>query len=64
MTSSISPSLEKVQPSVARQQQPSHPVEIATQLLREVVGGSPKGGWGSVDAAAVADPFLSPKGGW
>jgi hypothetical protein len=63
MTSSTSPSFEQAQPAVTWQQS-SGLVEIAPQLLREIVGGSPKGGWGGVDAIAVADPVSSPKGGW
>jgi hypothetical protein len=42
---------------------PSIPVALSPELLRLVSGGSPKGGWGTANAA-VAAVESSPKGGW
>ena len=58
--------MQKTQPIAAVLQQaapaaqPKGPVPLEAQQLKQVSGGSPKGGWMAAGAAST----MSPKGGW
>jgi hypothetical protein len=58
----ISPATPSVPASTDAQQpaapQRRGPVPLSPEQLRQVGGGSPKGGWSGIE------PMSSPKGGW